>query len=305
MTNPVSRRRLLTSGFAASFLAASGTAAFSLPRRGGLLRLGLQGAPGNWDSRLGLDPFRLVAGAGSIFDCLTEIAADGSLRGELALRWHASENATVWDFELRDGVRFHNGKAFGAEDVIASLELHRGAATPAAAIVGQIIGFELLDRHNLRLVLARSNPDFPLFLADPHLIIFPHGDIRTAMNEGIGTGLYRVGRDDGNNRLTAWRIEDHYKGNHAGQFTEIELISMSEASERAEALEHGRIHATHAGLEDPIPAGAMRSQGFSFPTEPEAGAHFVLHSAQLEGPSMIGGQWPLDNGRIAERWWRA
>ena len=120
------RRRLLTSGAAAAVFAASGVPGLALPKRGGLLRAGLSGGSptDTWDGRTHRGLFMIAAAQGAVFDTLTEVAPDGSLRGELATRWQAGADARVWTLDLRRDVVFHNGKLFSAEDVIASLRLH-------------------------------------------------------------------------------------------------------------------------------------------------------------------------------------
>ncbi len=119
----ISRRGLLTTGAAAGVLAASGLPLRAQAKRGGRLRVGLAGANSSdsWDGRTHSDTFMISAGQGAVFDTLTENAADGSLRGELATDWEASPDAKTWTFNLRQGVTFHNGKSFGADDVIESL----------------------------------------------------------------------------------------------------------------------------------------------------------------------------------------
>ena len=56
-----------------------------------------------------------------IFDALTHVDEHARLVPGLAVAWRAVDT-TTWEFELRRGVRFHDGSAFGARDVVASLE---------------------------------------------------------------------------------------------------------------------------------------------------------------------------------------
>ena len=49
----------------------------------------------SWDGRTHSDTFMISAGQGAVFDTLTENAADGSLRGELATDWEASPDAST------------------------------------------------------------------------------------------------------------------------------------------------------------------------------------------------------------------
>ena len=67
--------------------------------------------------------FMQVAVQGAVFDTLTEVSGDGTLRGELATAWRSERSATRWVFDLRPNVTFHNGAVFSAADVVASLEL--------------------------------------------------------------------------------------------------------------------------------------------------------------------------------------
>ncbi|MGB5707104.1 MAG: ABC transporter substrate-binding protein, partial [Arenicellales bacterium] len=98
------------------------------PKTGGRLRQGLSGANtsdtlfgvlGNGDSHQVNVQWQLL-------NNLTEVNADGDIAGELAESWEASPDAATWTFELRKGVEFHNGKSFEAEDVIHSINVHRG-----------------------------------------------------------------------------------------------------------------------------------------------------------------------------------
>jgi peptide/nickel transport system substrate-binding protein len=46
----------------------------------------------------------------------------GKLVPTLATSWRVTEDPTVWEFKLRQGVKFHNGNTFNADDVVFSLE---------------------------------------------------------------------------------------------------------------------------------------------------------------------------------------
>lgn len=241
----LSRRRLLGSSIAAGVLAAAGVPAQARARRGGGLRLALGGAlaSDSWDMRRQAGAFMTLAGAGLVFDTLTEIAADGTLTGELAESWTASADARVWTVNLRRGVRFHDGAGFGPEDVIASLALHRDKGSAAWPLVDPIRDIRRAGAHGLRIELAEANADFPYLLSDPRLLIYPAGRIETAMRQGIGTGLYRVEAFEPGVRLLARRVEGHYKDGRAGWFDEVELIAEEAVEARMRAVLAGRVDA--------------------------------------------------------------
>lgn len=240
----ISRRGLMKSGVAAGVLGVSG-----MPLRaatmGGKLTAGLGGAntSDSWDSRTHSDIFMIASCHGAVFDCLTEVAADGSLKGELAESWEASADAKTWTFNLRSGVTFHNGKAFGADDVIESLQMHLGEESKSAAkpIVEAITEMKKITDTQVQFTLSAGNADFPYLMSDYHICMYPAGQIEEAIAKGIGTGLYAVKSFDPGVRMVATRVADHYKGDAAGFFEEIEYIAINDNTARMNALMTGQV----------------------------------------------------------------
>ena len=247
MSMNFNRRTVLKTGAAAVAATAMTTLPSFAAKKGGRLRLGLAGAntSDSWDGRTHSDSFMIMLGHGAVFDCLTEVAADGSLQGELAESWEASADAKTWTFNLRKGVTFHNGKAFGADDVIASLEMHtaEGAKSAAKPIVSSIAEMNKVNDHQIQFVLSAGNADFPFLLSDYHILMYPAGGADEAIAKGIGTGLYEVESFDPGVRAVLKRRSDHYKGDAAGHFDEVEAIAINDSSARQNALMTGQVDA--------------------------------------------------------------
>lgn len=245
--NGISRRGLMKSGVAAGVLGLTGMPLRAAATRGGKFTAGLSGAntSDSWDSRTHSDLFMIASCHGSVFDCLTEVAADGSLQGELAESWEASPDAKTWTFNLRTGVTFHNGKAFGADDVIESLQMHIGEDSKSAAkpIVEAITEMKKLSDSQVQFTLAAGNADFPYLMSDYHICMYPAGQIEEAIANGIGTGLYSVVSFKPGERMVAKRVDDHYKGDSAGFFDEIEYIAINDNNARMTALMTGQVDA--------------------------------------------------------------
>ncbi len=243
----ISRRGLLTTGAAAGVLAASGLPLRAQAKRGGRLRAGLSGAntSDSWDGRTHSDLFMIASAQGSVFDSLTEVQADGSLVGELATDWEATPDAKTWTFNLRQGVTFHNGKAFGADDVIESLQMHvaEGAKSAAKPIVEAIVEMKKTGEHQVQMTLAAGNADFPYLLSDYHLLMYPAGQIEEAIAKGIGTGMYAVQAFEPGVRMVASRVDSHYKDGNGGWFDEIEYIAINDNTARMNALMTGQVDA--------------------------------------------------------------
>ncbi|MEM7686802.1 MAG: ABC transporter substrate-binding protein, partial [Pseudomonadota bacterium] len=195
----MNRRSMMKAGAAAGAYAAAGSAALAddhSPKKGGHFRLGMGGAntSDSWDGRTHSDSYMINVGHGCVFDCMTEVAADGSLKGELAESWEASADAKTWTFNLRKGVTFHNGKDFSADDVLETFAIHveEGSKSPAKPIIGAITEMKKLDSHQVQFELAAGNADFPFLLSDYHIVMHPAGMIEESIAKGIGTGGYKV-----------------------------------------------------------------------------------------------------------------
>lgn len=298
----IGRRKLLKSGAAAGVLAASGMALAAQPRQGGVLRAGLSGSAfdGAWDTRYRKGPFTVAAMQGAVFDCLTEVAADGALRGELAESWEASADARDWLIDLRRGVTFHNGKPFDAGDVIASFALHQ-QGSPASPILALIEDMHAESPARLRVRLRQGNPDFPYLLADPRLVIYPKGDMQRAMAEGIGTGLYRVTATRPGAYVMAERISGHYKGTTAGFVDAIEYRSMPVARDRAVAILENEVDVI-----DAPPAGfdaGFGVQVFSTASNWHCGFRMRLDHAPFDRPGIRKAlRLSLDRAALAALW---
>lgn len=237
------RRKLLQTGLAAALLAAGGMPVSAGARTGGRLRIGLSGGPGAgaWDPRGGLGVFQTVAGAGLLFETLTEIAPDGLLRGALATTWTPSRMGRVWTLELDPEARFHDGRSVLGADVLASLDLHRTPGTPGHGIRSLIAQMHTPAPGRIEITLKSPNADFPYLLSDPALVIGPAVDGACAFAQGIGSGPYRVAAFDGATRLLAERVSAHPRLAQGSWFDSVEILVLPRASDRAAALADGRV----------------------------------------------------------------
>ena len=87
----------------------------------GNLRVALQLEPPNLDPTSGAAVATDEIVYATIFEGLVRADTDGSIRPLLAESWTISSDGLVYDFKLRSGVRFHDGRALTSDDVIFSL----------------------------------------------------------------------------------------------------------------------------------------------------------------------------------------
>ncbi|MFW8633857.1 ABC transporter substrate-binding protein [Cribrihabitans pelagius] len=277
----IDRRALFTSGAAAALLAAAGGPVGAGARMGGVLRLAVprEGALLEQTAR------------GALHATLTEVAPDGVLRGDLAQGWQCDSDGTRWTFDLRSDVRFHDGRVLTAEDAALSL---KALGVPGAGLRGA----GALGPHRLALELDAPNPHLPYLLAAPGLGIAPSGAVDVPLAGTIGAGCYRVERAQEGRHFRAARVEGHYKSGSAGWVDAVEIIVIPDAAVRAEALRDGYVDI--AAL--PEPRGLLQRGRFHY--HPSAGEMALAARQDVGIPRKIGRQAPLDDFRIAERWWR-
>ena len=76
-----------------------------------------------------------------VYEGLTHLSRDLRLMPSLATSWRVS-GLTSWEFEIRDGVRFHDGTALTPDDVVFSLERARGATSGVRSFLPEIVAVE-------------------------------------------------------------------------------------------------------------------------------------------------------------------
>ncbi|MEX0368850.1 MAG: ABC transporter substrate-binding protein [Ruegeria sp.] len=266
------RRALFTSGAAAALLAATGVSLEASPRPGGVLRLAV---PRD-------DSLEQVA-RGAVFHTLTEIAPDGTLRGELASDWQTNAEARAWTFDLQPGVTFHDGTPLRINDVIA--------------VLSELGRTEALTENRLLLELTQANPGLPFLLTDSRFVITREGEGVTPLHAANGTGCYRVERAQDDRHFLGRKVVGHYKNGQAGWIDAIEIIVIPDAAVRAEALRDGFVDVAALPLPDGLPARG----GYRY--HPSQTDMALAVATPVGMPRHIGTRGALDDGRIAERWW--
>ena len=243
--NRTTRRRFLQTG-------AAGAASLALPirfthaaKKGGVMRVG----KAHGQTIDSLDPgthengFSIAMTHGyNIY--MTEVAADGSLVGQLAESWEASADVATWTFKLRQGVTYHNGREATAEDVVASINHHRGEDSTSAAkpIVGPITDMKADGKHTVVVTLDAGNADFPFILSDYHLPVIPSEAGKPDWQSGIGGGPYKIKSFDAGVRLDLVKHADYWDSDR-GHFDEIQMLSIVDTAARTNALMTGEVDA--------------------------------------------------------------
>ena len=243
--NTTTRRRFLQTG-------AAGAVALSVPirfaraaKKGGVMRMG----KAHGQTADSLDPGThengfMVALSHGYNGYLTEVAGDSSLAGHLAESWEASADVATWTFKLRKGVTYHNGREVTAEDVVASINHHRGEDSQSAAkpIVAPITDVRADGKHTVVFSLEAGNADFPFILTDYHLPIMPSEGGKPDWQSGIGAGAYRIRSFEPGVRADLEKYADYWDSGR-GHFDAIRMLTIVDPAARTNAVITGEVDA--------------------------------------------------------------
>jgi peptide/nickel transport system substrate-binding protein len=176
-------------------------------------------------------------------NCLVEIDHKFQPIPELAESWESSPDAKKWIFNLRKGVEFHDGKSLDAEDVVYTLNHHRGEDSKSAAkpYLDPITSLKADGKHRVLVELEAGNADFPFLMSDYHLAIFKAGTKGAEFQKGIGTGGYILEQWEPGVTMIARRNPNYWKEGRA-HFDKVETLHIADVNARTNALKTGQIH---------------------------------------------------------------
>ncbi|MEX1236463.1 MAG: ABC transporter substrate-binding protein [Roseovarius sp.] len=141
----------------------------------------------------------------------------GEIMPALAESWEFTDTLTM-EFTLRQGVKFHNGADFTADDVVETLNtvITPEYGTRYSISVDWIESVEKLDDYKVRINMSKPFAGAVEMLADA-LPIYPHEFFAENGSQGmaatpIGTGPYRLVSQEAGIRYELELFEDHYEG---------------------------------------------------------------------------------------------
>ncbi len=105
----------------------------------------------------------------SVYEPLVHLDENFEAQPRLATSWDSNEDATIWTFHLREGVKFHDGSDFTARDARYSIMrlIDPAVASPAAPALSFLQGGEItaVDDHTLRIRTTKPVAEMPVMMA--------------------------------------------------------------------------------------------------------------------------------------------
>ena len=174
----------------------------------------------------------------NIFDRLVdvEVGTDGNSKivPSLAESWDISDDGLEYTFHLRQGVKFHNGNDFTAEDVTYTfhrmltveggvntefIDQIKGADELLAGETDTLEGVEVVDDYTIKVTLKEPFAGFLASISSPGVSIYDSEATEAAGDQfgmdpavTVGTGPFEFSSWSFNNQLVLTRNEDYWKG---------------------------------------------------------------------------------------------
>jgi peptide/nickel transport system substrate-binding protein len=163
----------------------------------------------------------------------------------LALSWKQT-NDTTWEFELRPGVKFHDGSPFSADDVVYTI--NTVLADPHVAVPSNfsyLAGAEKIDDMHVRVKLKRIFPAALEYMSMT-LPIWPKAYRERVGTDAygkapVGTGPYKITKVDGISEIDLERNDDYFDGPKGHpQIARLVIHEVADAADEITEILAGR-----------------------------------------------------------------
>jgi peptide/nickel transport system substrate-binding protein len=175
------------------------------------------------------------------YDRLTWVDEDLGVQPQLATGWRAVEDdQTVWEVDIRQGVKFHDGRDMTTDDVVASYNMHRDSKLGTSFSMKLLESVEKVGPDKIRFHLTSPNSELPWWMAEYRQAIMPADDLDKMGYSGVGTGPFKFAEIDVGRRVIYEANENYWD---EGPYLEQLEVVTSSGADPANAYLSGQIDA--------------------------------------------------------------
>lgn len=228
-----------------STAASSGTTDAGQPVKGGVLTAGFVsgGTQETLNPLIGVTPID-QGRIQNLYDPLVIVNPDLSTSPGLAMSWTPNADNTLWEVKLRPDVVWHNGKTFGADDVIYSIQ--KMAATDgssyATPFVATINVKDIKKVNNLTVQIPLTAPDADLSANFTYYNSWMIQDGETDFKNPVGTGPF-MAQTFTPGKESVFKANPNYWIEGKPYVDTLKILSFDDTTARLNALLSGQIQA--------------------------------------------------------------
>jgi len=181
----------------------------------------------------------------NMYDTLVFPRHDGSMAPHVATEWSVSDDRLVWEFKLRDDVKFHSGNSLTAADVVYTMDRLTTIGEGYGYLFrGRVKETKALDKNTVQFTLSKPYGPFistltRLYLLDSKLLrenqaggdYGENGDYSKSflLDHDAGSGPYRLVKIQVGSHLLAEKFDGYWNGHKANTPEQFKLIASNEA----------------------------------------------------------------------------
>lgn len=181
----------------------------------------------------------------NVFDTLVEPDEKLQLQPALAESWTTSPNQLSWTFKLRNGVTFHDGKPFTADDVVYSYRRIIDGKLPTSYRFDSVKAVVKVDPLTVRIDLTRPTPNLLAILGSYKgmaIVQQANAESNQIAEQPIGTGPFSLESYQRGNAITLQRNDSYWGG--APKLTSVKFTFVAEPSTALANLRGGQVQWT-------------------------------------------------------------
>lgn len=181
----------------------------------------------------------------NVFEGLTRVDQTGTVQPGLAESWTISDDGLTYTFKLHDGVTFHDGSTFDAEDVKFTFDriLAEGSTNAHSEFYTAITGITVVDPLTVELKLDRQIGRFLFDLGRGDAVIVAPESAENNANEPIGTGPFAFVQWDKGSRVILEAYGPYW--GEAVHLTKVSYVFISDTATMTNALLAGDVDGTN------------------------------------------------------------
>lgn len=191
-----------------------------------------------------------------IFDGLTDHDGNNEVVPRLAKSWDYDEENSTYTFHLEEGVKWHDGEPFTAEDVKFTIEAIMDPANESenAPNYEDVESITVIDDHTVEFKLSAPNVAFLDYMTMPilpkHLLEGENMQESDFFRAPVGTGPFKLAKWDEGQQIVLEKNEDYFAG--PAKIDSIIFKIVSDDNAKALQLKSGELNLAQVTPKDAV-----------------------------------------------------